>query len=156
MSNETTRQQILEAFHFRHACKQFDPERKISDEDFRVILEAARLSPSSFGLEPWKFIVLQNAEIRKKLLPFTWGGQGQIPTASHFVIVLARTAASLMPDSPYMQYEYLKKSKNCRKKLPRGSNNVSTTFWKMNSSFFTTNGCCSNGRAGKRILRWAT
>jgi nitroreductase len=104
MSNETTRQQILEAFHFRHACKQFDPERKISDEDFRVILEAARLSPSSFGLEPWKFIVLQNAEIRKKLLPFTWGGQGQIPTASHFVIVLARTAASLMPDSPYMQY----------------------------------------------------
>ena len=155
MSNETTRQQILEAFHFRHACKQFDPERKISDEDFRVILEAARLSPSSFGLEPWKFIVLQNAEIRKKLLPFTWGGQGQIPTASHFVIVLARTAASLMPDSPYTN-TYLKKSKNCREKLPRGSNNVSTTFWKMNSSFFTTNGCCSNGRAGKRILRWAT
>jgi nitroreductase len=44
---------ILQAFNFRHACKAFDPQRKIADEDFRFVLETGRLSPSSFGFEPW-------------------------------------------------------------------------------------------------------
>jgi nitroreductase len=44
---------ILLAFNFRHACKAFDPQRKIADEDFRFVLETGRLSPSSFGFEPW-------------------------------------------------------------------------------------------------------
>lgn len=104
MTNQQTRDNILTAFHFRHACKRFDPDRKISDSDFRTILEAGRLSPSSFGLEPWRFLVVQNESLREKLLPFTWGGQGQIPTASHFVIILARTSASMMPDSSYIDY----------------------------------------------------
>ena len=42
----------MEAFHFRHACKAFDPMHKISEEDFKFILETGRLSPSSFGYEP--------------------------------------------------------------------------------------------------------
>ncbi len=44
--------QFLEMMNFRHACKVFDETKKISDEDFQYILEAARLSPSSFGYEP--------------------------------------------------------------------------------------------------------
>lgn len=44
---------ILQAFNFRHACKAFDPQRKIADEDFHFVLETGRLSPSSFGFEPW-------------------------------------------------------------------------------------------------------
>ena len=55
----------MEAFHFRHACKEFDPMHKISEEDFKFILETGRLSPSSFGYEPWKFIVVQNKELRE-------------------------------------------------------------------------------------------
>ncbi|MBE9542417.1 MAG: NAD(P)H-dependent oxidoreductase, partial [Proteobacteria bacterium] len=39
------KEKILEAFHFRHACKEFDADRKISDEDFDFIMETARLSP---------------------------------------------------------------------------------------------------------------
>ena len=54
-----TKQEILSAFQFRHACKEFDSTKKISDEDFELILETARLSPSSFGYEPWHFIVVQ-------------------------------------------------------------------------------------------------
>lgn len=46
------KEEILEAYTFRHACREFDPQRKISDEDFAFILETGRLSPSSFGLEP--------------------------------------------------------------------------------------------------------
>lgn len=95
--------EILDAYRFRHACKEFDATRKISDEDFGFILETARLSPSSFGFEPWRFVVLQNADIREKLRLITWGAQKTLPTASHFVLILARTKAGLAPDSPYIR-----------------------------------------------------
>lgn len=79
---------ILDAFHFRHACKEFDPARKIAADDFGFILETGRLSPSSFGYEPWRFLVLQDMALRERLLPVTWGAQKQLPTASHFLAIL--------------------------------------------------------------------
>ncbi|MEW5787494.1 MAG: NAD(P)H-dependent oxidoreductase [Pseudomonadota bacterium] len=81
---------ILDAFHFRHACKTFDPDKSVSDADFRFILETGRLSPSSFGLEPWRFLVIQDKALREKLLAVTWGAKGQFPTASHVVAILVR------------------------------------------------------------------
>ena len=60
-------QTIINAFNFRHATKRFDSNKKINESEFDTILEAGRLSPSSLGLEPWKFIVIQNSEIRNKL-----------------------------------------------------------------------------------------
>ncbi len=98
-----TKKQILGAFNFRHACREFDPEKKISEEDFKVILETGRLSPSSFGFEPWKFVVLQNPEIREKIRKVAWGAQKQLPTASHFVVILARKAKDLRPNSEYLR-----------------------------------------------------
>ncbi len=53
------KKQILDAYHFRHATKEFDPNKKVSDSDFEFILETGRLSPSSLGLEPWKFVVVK-------------------------------------------------------------------------------------------------
>lgn len=84
------KQAILDAFHFRHACKEFDPNRKIPVEDFEFILETGRLSPSSFGYEPWRFVVIQDPALREKLLPVTWGAKKQLPTCSHYVAILAR------------------------------------------------------------------
>lgn len=84
------RQEILDAFHFRHACKEFDAERKIGAEDFDLILDTARLSPSSFGYEPWRFVVIQNPALREQLRGVTWGAQKQLPTASHYVAILVR------------------------------------------------------------------
>lgn len=98
------KEQILEAFRFRHACKEFDPARRIPDEDFDFILETGRLSPSSFGFEPWRFVVLQNAELRRRLLPIAWGGQKSIPTASHLVLFLSRTKDSFLPESEYIAH----------------------------------------------------
>src|SRR3954452_10982441 len=89
-TKEITKEKIMEAFHFRHACKEFDPMHKISEEDFKFILETGRLSPSSFGYEPWKFVVIQNAALREKLKPVSGGATGQLPTASHIVVILAR------------------------------------------------------------------
>ncbi|WAA08881.1 NAD(P)H-dependent oxidoreductase [Fervidibacillus albus] len=96
--------EILSAYEFRHACKEFDPDKKISDEDFAFILETGRLSPSSFGWEPWKFLVVQNMDIREKLKPFAWGAQKQLPTASHFVLIMARKAIDTKPGSVYLDY----------------------------------------------------
>lgn len=86
-TNQITKEKIMEAFHFRHACKAFDPMQKISEEDFKFILETGRLSPSSFGYEPWKFVVVQNKEVREKLRPYSWGVVGnlqQLATLSLF------------------------------------------------------------------------
>lgn len=98
-----SKEEILNAYQFRHACKEFDPERKIPDEDFSFILETARLSPSSYGFEPWKFVVLQNPVIREKLRAHTWGAQKTLPSASHFVLILARRKAELLANSDYIQ-----------------------------------------------------
>ncbi|MCW9709792.1 NAD(P)H-dependent oxidoreductase [Avibacterium sp. 21-586] len=89
---------VLNAFHYRASTRSYDGTKKISDEDFRYILELGRLSPSSVGSEPWQFLVLQNADIRQKIKPYCWG----IPTmetASHLVVILAKKNARY--DSPY-------------------------------------------------------
>jgi len=77
-----------EAMAFRHACKVFDETKKISDEDMRYILEVGRKSPSSFGMEAWKFLVITNEALKAKLRPACWD-QVQITSCSHLVIVLA-------------------------------------------------------------------
>ena len=98
-----TKEEILRVFHFRHACKEFDPEKKISAEDFDFIMETARLSPSSFGIEPWEYLIIQNPELREELKAYTWGGQKQIPTASHFIVILARKRYFMKYNSKYVR-----------------------------------------------------
>lgn len=97
-----TQQDIINAHLFRHACKEFDPRQRISDHTFNCILETARLSPSSFGLEPWKFLIIQNPQLRDKLLPHVWGGQKQIPTASHLLLALVRKSRFMRYDSEFV------------------------------------------------------
>ncbi|MFS0635509.1 NAD(P)H-dependent oxidoreductase [Mesobacillus foraminis] len=107
MSSESKKQETLDAFGFRHATKEFDPNKKISEEDFRYILEAGRLSPSSVGYEPWKFVIVQNESLRRKLREVSWGAQGQLPTASHFMLILARTIKDTKYDSEYVRDQML-------------------------------------------------
>jgi len=83
MKNDFTK-----AMDFRHACKVFDDTKKISDEEMHYILEAGRRSPSSFGMEAWKFLVITNEELKAKLRPYCWD-QVQITSCSHLVVVLA-------------------------------------------------------------------
>ena len=80
---------IVNAFQFRHATKEFDATKIISDDDMKFILETAHLSPSSFGFEPWHFIVVQDKELRELLKPVAWGAPLKLDTASHFVLGLS-------------------------------------------------------------------
>lgn len=96
------KQEILDAFMFRHACKEFDPERKIPDEDFRFILETGRLSPSSFGLEPWKFLIVQDRALREKLKEGAWGATAKLDAASHFIVILTMKEPLMKYGSEYL------------------------------------------------------
>jgi len=82
------KQLFLEAMQFRHACKLFDG-KKIPDKDIEFILEAGRLSPSSFGIEQWKFVVVQNQALKEAIESVSWN-QKQISTCSDLLIILAR------------------------------------------------------------------
>lgn len=90
---------ILEAYNFRHACKLFDQDKKIPKEDFEFLLETFRLSPSSFGMEPWRLIVITDDALKEQLKPHCWY-QAQITTCSHLVVVVAKTA--LVQDDEYI------------------------------------------------------
>lgn len=81
------------AMAFRHACKAFNKSKKISDVDISFILEAGRTSPSSFGIEPWKFLVITNDELKRKLRPYCWD-QEQITSSSHLVLLLSHIEAA--------------------------------------------------------------
>ncbi len=83
MQNDFTK-----AMNFRHACKIFDDSKKINNEEMHYILEAGRKSPSSFGMEGWKFLVITNEALKAKLRPVFWD-QVQVTSCSHLVIVLA-------------------------------------------------------------------
>src|SRR3954469_15108820 len=82
--------QLLEQLNWRYATKQFDPTRKISASDWTTLEEALRLTPSSFGLQPWKFIVVTDPAVRANLRPASWN-QTQITDASHLVVLAAKT-----------------------------------------------------------------
>ncbi len=99
-----THEQILEILNFRHACKEFDSSKKISDSDFEIILKGGQLSPSSMGIEPWKFLVIQNESLREELATVSWGGTKQIPSCSHLVILLSRMPKELKHDSSYIHH----------------------------------------------------
>ncbi len=93
---------ISEALMWRYATKQFDTTKKVSDEAINEILEAGRLSPSSYGLQPWKFILIENPELRTKLREAAYN-QSQLTDASHIVVVAHRTTMDESYIDTYMQ-----------------------------------------------------
>lgn len=77
--------EIIENLNWRYATKKFDPSKKISKENLGILLEAARLSASSYGLQPYQILVVTDKELREKLKSASWG-QTQITDASHLLV----------------------------------------------------------------------
>ena len=82
--------QLVGQLNWRYATKQFDPQRKISPQDWAALEEALVLTPSSFGLQPWKFIVVTDQATREKLVAISWG-QRQVVDASHLIVFAIKT-----------------------------------------------------------------
>ncbi len=77
--------QFIKDANWRYATKKFDATKKISDEDLASLKEAIRLTASSFGLQPYKVIIVENPDVRAQLQPASWG-QSQIVDASHLMV----------------------------------------------------------------------
>ena len=77
---------IHKQLNWRYACKKFDPTKQIREQDWNILTESLRLSASSYGLQPWKFIVVQTPEIRKQLQDQSYG-QTPVTEASHFIVL---------------------------------------------------------------------
>ncbi len=76
---------IIESLNWRSATKEFDPSQKVSAENLEILTESLRLTPSSFGLQPWKFLVISNQDIKQSLLEHSWN-QKQVIDCSHHIV----------------------------------------------------------------------
>ncbi|WP_029190759.1 NAD(P)H-dependent oxidoreductase [Verrucomicrobium spinosum] len=80
---------VIEALQWRYATKVFDPSKKIPAETWAVLEESLVLTPSSYGLQPWKFLVITDPVVREALVPHAWR-QRQVADASHLVVLAVR------------------------------------------------------------------
>ena len=86
-------QELLAAQHWRYATKRFDPSRSIPADHWQALEDCLVLSPSSYGLQPWKFLVIDDPGLRQELRPHSWN-QSQITDCSHLVVLLAKRTIS--------------------------------------------------------------
>lgn len=85
-----TPESLLASLRWRYATKKFDATRKIPVETWDAVEKSLVLTPSSFGLQPWKFMIIQDLGVRALLLNESWR-QPQVTEASHYVVLTART-----------------------------------------------------------------
>jgi len=84
-----TAQHWLDQLHWRYATKAYDTAKKITNEQWKTILESVRLAPSSYGLQPYKVVIVEDPELRKELRAAAWN-QAQVTDANHFVVFAAK------------------------------------------------------------------
>lgn len=92
-TNPIAPEQLLQILRWRYATKVFDPNRKIPADVWAVLEDSLVLSASSFGLQPYRFLVITDPATREKLRPHAWG-QRQVVDASHYVVFTARTGVT--------------------------------------------------------------
>lgn len=92
---------VLQQLSWRYATKKFDP-RPIADELWQVLEQSLVLSPSSFGLQPWKFFVIRSPEVRQQLLEHSWK-QTQVVDASHLVVLAIKKDLNAADVDRYLQ-----------------------------------------------------
>ncbi|OGW72543.1 MAG: NAD(P)H-dependent oxidoreductase [Omnitrophica bacterium GWA2_52_12] len=95
-------EELLSALKWRYATKQFDSLRKISDKDWAALEQALLLTPSSYGLQPWKFLVIRDPALRAQLMPVSWN-QKQVLDCSHHIVFAAKTDITLGDVNQWIQ-----------------------------------------------------
>ena len=76
---------LVSQLRWRYAVKRFDPARKIPADQWQALEQALVLTPSSWGLQPWKFFVIEGQALKDKLVPLSWN-QRQLADCSHVVV----------------------------------------------------------------------
>ena len=83
--NHITTTDLRAHLNWRYATKQFDPAKTIAPELWTALEVALVLTPSSYGLQPWKFLIVTSPELKAQLQPFSWN-QSQVTDCSHYVV----------------------------------------------------------------------
>ncbi len=86
-------EQLLESLRWRYATKVFDPQQPIDAATWQALEQALVLTASSYGLQPWKFLVITDPAVRAELRPHSWN-QSQITDCSHLVVLLSKRTIS--------------------------------------------------------------
>lgn len=94
MPATTSAENLLAQLNWRYATKKFDPARKIPADTWQALEQAAGLAPSSYGFEPWRFIVVTDPALREKLKSASWN-QPQITDASHLMVFTRRQTMTI-------------------------------------------------------------
>ncbi|WP_340679048.1 NAD(P)H-dependent oxidoreductase [Paraglaciecola sp.] len=116
---------ILDALDWRYAVKQFSDE-KIIPSELEYLLNAARLSASSYGLQPYRIVVIESKSIRQQLLPFSYGQQ-QIEQSSHLLVFAAQTCVGDATVDRYIA-QYAKISNKPHSELINFSNHMKSAL----------------------------
>jgi nitroreductase len=138
VSNQTD--QLLAALNWRYATKMFDVIRKIPADVWSALEQSLVLTPTSYGLQPYRFLVVQDAAKRAELMSHSWG-QKQVVDCSHFVVFTART------EMTEVDVDKLIKLTTELRKLPPGA---------LNAYRGMMLGDVVNGPRGKQAHEWAT
>jgi nitroreductase len=99
VSNDT----LLQQLRWRYATKTFDPAKKISDADWAALEQALILTPTSYGFQPYRFVVVTDPAMREKLLPLSWG-QRQVVDACHYVVFAAKSSVNEADVDHYIEH----------------------------------------------------
>lgn len=84
-----TNEGLVEALNWRYAVKKFDAAKKIDDKTWKSLEDSLVLTPSSYGLQPWKFLIITDKSVMQKLTPNSWG-QKQVEDCSHLVVFVVK------------------------------------------------------------------
>ncbi len=95
--------QVIERLQWRYATKQFDATKKIDDATWTAIEDSLVLTPSSFGMQPWKFFVVTDDGVRQQLLEHSWK-QAQVVDASHVVVLAMKKGVDDAEVDRYINY----------------------------------------------------
>lgn len=93
---------LVERLSWRYAVKKFDPSRRIPDATFAALEQSLILSPSSYGLQPWRFVVITDPAVKAKLPPISWN-QTQPRDCSHMVVIAGRKTITPADVEAYTQ-----------------------------------------------------
>lgn len=104
MTPDTAKEALLNAHRFRHACKLFDENKKISEDDLAFVLETARLSPTSFGMQGCKLHVVTDPALKQAIKKVCWN-QPQVDSCSHLIVLTTRTK-DLEPGSDWVKSRF--------------------------------------------------
>lgn len=81
-------EQVLEQLQWRYAVKSFDSDKKIPDDAWHTLEQSLVLAPSSFGLQPWKFLIIDGKNLREQLRAASWN-QAQVVDSDRYVVFAA-------------------------------------------------------------------